>query len=67
MSDEKVLTVKQVAAELETTPNWVRKMIRAGEIKASNVGTEKRPRYRVRRTVLSSFIESRTVVGIEEG
>ena len=66
MDNTKTLSVKQVAEELETRPEWVRRMIRSGEIKASNIGKGTRPVYRIRKTTLDAFIEERTVLGIQE-
>ncbi|WP_291329040.1 helix-turn-helix domain-containing protein [Desulfovibrio sp. UCD-KL4C] len=66
MENTKTLSVKQVAEELETRPEWVRRMIRSGEIKASNISKGKRPIYRIRKAVLDAFIEARTVIGVQE-
>lgn len=61
-----VLTVAEVAARLRIRPKTVRKFIRSGALKASNIGTAKRPRYAIREDFLDAFLEARAVVGIEE-
>ena len=61
-----MLTVKEAAEKLKTSPEYVRGKIHSNEIKATNVGTEKRPRYRVSIKVVDKFIEDRTVIGIQE-
>lgn len=60
-----VLTVAEVAAALKIKPKTVRKFIRTGQIKASNIGTKKAPRYAIQEAYLQAFLDSREVVGIE--
>ncbi|MFK4765459.1 helix-turn-helix domain-containing protein [Desulfobaculum sp. SPO524] len=62
----KTLTVRQVAERLECRPEYVRGLIRRGELRASNLGTAERPRYRIRAISLEAFLDEREVVGIEE-
>lgn len=61
-----LLTVRQVATELGVNETVVRKKIRSGDLKGCNLGNEKRPQYRVRKADLKTFIEERSVIGIEE-
>jgi len=65
MSDV-ILTVADVADRLKVQPKTVRKFIQAGALKASNIGTRKRPRYAIREAFLEAFLEARAVTGIEE-
>lgn len=65
MSDS-VLTVAEVAERLKIKPKTVRKLIRSGQLKASNIGSAKRPRYAIREAFLLAFLEAREVVGIED-
>ncbi|TIH12760.1 DNA-binding protein [Marinifilum sp. JC120] len=67
MPNLQTLTVKAVAEKLNARPDWVRRLIHSKELKACNIGSSKRPLYRVRKADLDTFIESRTVEGVEEG
>jgi excisionase family DNA binding protein len=60
-----VLTVAEVAGRLRVTHKTVRKFIHNGSLKASNLGTRKRPRYAIQAAFLKAFLEARQVVGIE--
>jgi excisionase family DNA binding protein len=42
-----VLTVREVAARLQCCAETVKKLIRAGDLPARDIGTAKRPEYRV--------------------
>lgn len=64
--DTATLTVAEVAAQLRVGEKKVRAYIRTGDLKASNLGTTKRPRYAIRKAMLEAFLEAREVVGIEE-
>jgi excisionase family DNA binding protein len=57
-SKEPMLTVKQVAAELNVDEKTVRRWIQSGELIALNIG-RLRPEYRVSRSNLDDFIERR--------
>jgi excisionase family DNA binding protein len=59
MSEERWLTVAQVADQLQVDEETVRRWIRRGELEATNIGTG-RPDYRIRPTVLQAFLERRT-------
>lgn len=61
-----VLTVAEVAARLKIKPKTVRKLIRSGQLKASNIGSKKGPLYAIREAFLIAFLKEREVVGIED-
>lgn len=63
---DSVLNVAEVAERLKVRPKTVRKFIRSGALKASNIGSKKRPRYVIREAFLYAFLEARAVVGIED-
>lgn len=53
--EEKIFTVKQVAAQLQVDTKTVRKWIRSGELVAMDIGGE----YRIRESSLQEFIKRR--------
>jgi len=55
---DELLSVEQVAAELQVIPPTVRAWIQSGALPASRPGNGKKPgrRYRVRRTDLEAFV-----------
>lgn len=53
--DEKLLTVAQVAEQLQVHPETVRVWIRTGELDAMDIGGE----YRISRSDLNDFIQRR--------
>ncbi len=53
--DEKLLTVAQVAEQLQVHPETVRVWIRTGELEAMDIGGE----YRISRADLNDFIQRR--------
>jgi excisionase family DNA binding protein len=53
--DEKLLTVAQVAEQLQVHPETVRVWIRTGELDAMDIGGE----YRISRADLNDFIQRR--------
>ena len=53
--NEKILTVKQVAQQLQVDTKTVRKWIRDGELTAIDIGGE----YRVRQSALDDFLKRR--------
>jgi excisionase family DNA binding protein len=59
MSDGQLLTVGEVADMLRVTDVTVRRWIQRKELPAINVGGQKRPDYRIRRTALDAFIAVR--------
>lgn len=59
------LSVEEVSQQLGMGKEFVRKLIRTGELKASNVGTPKKPVYRVRQAALEKFLDEREVIGTE--
>lgn len=59
------LTVEQVSQQLGISKEMVRKLIRKGELKASNIGSPAKRVYRVRQTALENFLDERQVTGIE--
>ncbi|MCL4204836.1 MAG: helix-turn-helix domain-containing protein [Pirellulaceae bacterium] len=54
-------TLPEIARELRIRESKPIGWIRAGLLPAINLGTEARPRYRVRRSDLETFLESRRV------
>ena len=57
---EKLLTPSQAADYLSVTPEQVRRLIRGGDLSATNVGTgAKRPLYRIRQQALEDFLNCR--------
>lgn len=63
---DSLLTVAEVAERLKLNIKTVRKFIRSGALKASNIGTGKRSRYAIKEASLEAFLECREVVGIED-
>ena len=59
MSDTQLLTVSEVAEELRVTDVTVRRWIQRKELAAINLGGQKRPEYRIRRTAVEAFIAVR--------
>lgn len=57
---KETLTVPDVARELRTSEDTIRGWINSGQLKASNVGTN-RPRYIILREDLNTFLKSRRV------
>ncbi len=55
MSDDKMLTVQQVADQIQVNPETVRNWIRIGELDALDIGGE----YRISRADLDDFIQRR--------
>lgn len=56
---EEELTVDQVAKELQVHPKRVYKWIQAGELIATDLGTETRHNYRISRLDLAEFKQRR--------
>lgn len=55
------LLVPEVAERLRLNEQQVRKLIRRGELAASNVGGLRRPSYRVDETAVEAFLKARAV------
>jgi excisionase family DNA binding protein len=57
-ADDELLTVEQVASELQVIPPTVRTWIQSGALRASRPGDGKKPgrKYRVRRADLEAFV-----------
>jgi excisionase family DNA binding protein len=55
LSDDKMLTVQQVADHIQVNPETVRNWIRTGELDALDIGGE----YRISRADLDDFIQRR--------
>ena len=55
MSDDKMLTVQQVADQIQVNPETVRHWIRTGELDALDIGGA----YRISRVDLNDFIQRR--------
>lgn len=65
MSVSVTLSVKDVAKALGVRVEVVRKLIRKGDLKASNIGSSAKPLYRIRQSALEGFLDERLVTGIE--
>ncbi|OBQ46224.1 helix-turn-helix domain-containing protein [Halodesulfovibrio spirochaetisodalis] len=65
MSVSVTLTVKDVSAALGVRVEVVRKLIRKGELRASNIGSAAKPMYRIRQAALEKFLDEREVLGTE--
>ena len=59
MSEAQLLTVSEVAEQLRVTDVTVRRWIQRKELAAINLGGQKRPEYRIRKTALDEFIAAR--------
>lgn len=57
MSEEKYLTIKQVAERLQKHPDTIKRMIRSGKFNAVKLGDSKNSHYRVAESYLLSYIE----------
>jgi excisionase family DNA binding protein len=55
------LTVPEVGERLRMNEQSVRKLIRRGELRASNVGGRNRPSYRVDESAVEDFLRDRAV------
>ena len=64
---ETMLTVRQVGRALALDAKRVRALIRTGQLVASNVGTVRKPLYRVEAEQLRAFIVAARVGVIEGG
>jgi excisionase family DNA binding protein len=51
-----ILTVEQVANEVQVSEKTVYNWIRAGRLKATNIGTKRKANYRIRREDLNDFL-----------
>lgn len=61
------LSTKEVAARLSVSAKWVRAAIASGELPAVNMSKGTRAVYRVSERDLSTFMQERVVLGIQEG
>ena len=57
MMDDQIYTVEEVASRLTVHPETVRKWIKNGELRATNLGG--RAGYRISRTALEQFLRER--------
>lgn len=51
-----ILTVEQVAQELQVSDKTVYNWIKTNRLKATNIGTQRKANYRIRRADLNDFI-----------
>lgn len=65
MSISVTLTVRDAAKILGVDVEVVRKLIRRGELRASNIGTPAKPLYRIRQAALDKFLDDYEVIGTE--
>lgn len=56
-----LLAVDQVAERLGVSPPFVTRLIRAGALTASNIGSERRPLYRVAEAAVTAYLISTVV------
>lgn len=61
-----ILTVEQVAAEMQVSEKTVYSWIRAKRLRATNIGTRRKANYRVLRADLDAFIANGATAGEEE-
>jgi excisionase family DNA binding protein len=57
----RMLAVADVADELATTVNQIRRLIRRGELAAVNIAGSGRPMYRVSRAALDQYLNEHAV------
>lgn len=57
--NEILLTVDEVAKELRVNPRKIYQLIQSGELIAANIGTEDRKIFRIARSDLNAFLQSR--------
>jgi len=58
---QRMLTVVGVADELVISIEQTRRLIRRGELAAVNIGTSRRPNYRVSRAALDQYLSDHQV------
>ena len=59
-------TVADAAAALGVKPNYFYERIRDGIVTTVNIGTDLRPKLRIRNDTLQAFIEERTTPAVKE-
>lgn len=59
-AESRFLTTDDIATDLQDTRDSVLKRIHAGELPATNIGTPRRPRYRIRRADYERWLTTRT-------
>jgi len=59
MIEEQLFTVGEVAEQLRVTDTTVRRWLHRGELPSINVGGQRRPDYRIRRSAIEQFIAGR--------
>ena len=57
MTETEILTVKQVAQELQVNIKTVYQWIEEKRLKAANIGTRGRPNWRIKRQDLNDFLD----------
>lgn len=57
---EEYLTVREAAAVLRVDKQTVYRLVWAGELPRTDIGTGKRPRFRIPRTGVDRFMRKRT-------
>ena len=62
---EEWLTVKQIAQALQVVEDTVRNWIKEEGLEHTNVGSVRKPDYRVKRSDLETFLAARTAKTIE--
>ena len=62
LSIQPLMTVQDVAAYLQLTPETVRRMVRQGELPAIKVNHS----YRFRRSMIDEYLHRRTLIGEHE-
>lgn len=56
---ENLMTVDEAAKELRVNPRKIYQLIQSGELIAANIGTEDRKIFRIARSDLDAFLQSR--------
>jgi excisionase family DNA binding protein len=58
LGDERIYSVTEVATILEVDQGHVYDLIKAGRLRASNIGTGSKPLYRIRKSAIVAFLDN---------
>lgn len=61
ITQERLMTVKEVASELRIAPQTLRFLVNAGRIPAIRIGGEEKAQWRFRRSDVDAWLEERMV------
>ena len=56
----KLYLPREAAKLLKLSPQKIRNLCQSGELKAANLGTELKPRWRIAETSIQSFLDGKT-------